>query len=139
MATRRRLKGRKGSRDGFRQAAVIVTVGLTLGASVFAAGDYVVRRQRAPATIKAVVKAEPNGTQAGTPYVGGDEVYTGSILYFPDEGTNCRQLLFDNRSGRFTDNGVVDCQAAEAQSCISSPKLWSAARVRVISDGFRDH
>jgi hypothetical protein len=139
MATRRRSKGRKGSRDGFRQAAVIVTIGVALGAALFAAGDYVVQQKRGPATIKAFVKTEPNGTQVGTAYAGGDEVYTGSILYFPDEGTNCRQLLFDNRSGRFTDNGVVDCQAAEAQSGISSPKQWSAARVRVISDGFRDH
>jgi len=68
-----------------------------------------------------------------------DDIYTGSILYLPYEGSNCRQLLFDNRSGRFTDNGNVDCAQASSESGIGSPKQWSAARAKAISMGFRDH
>ena len=66
-----------------------------------------------------------------------DEIYTGSILYMPDMGNVCRQLLFDNQNGQFTDNGYVDCERAAYRSRMDQPKRWSAARVRVISDGFR--
>ena len=137
MATLRRPKSRKGSRDGFRQAAVITAIGVVFAAGRFAAGDYVVQRQRGPATVKAFIKPALGSAEVASAS-GGDGVYTGSILYLPYEGSNCRQILFDNRNGRFTDNGYVDCLNAEAQSGISSPKQWSAARVRVISDGFRD-
>jgi hypothetical protein len=138
MAKLRRSKGRKGSGDGFRQVAVVVGVSAVLVAGLFAAGDYVVQQQRGPATIKAFMKTAL-GTAKVAPASGSDdEIYTGSILYLPFEGTHCRQVLFDNRNGRFTDKGAVDCLTAEAQSGIDSPKQWSAARVRVISDGFRD-
>jgi hypothetical protein len=138
MATPRRSKSRKGSRDGFRQVAVVVTIGAVLVAGLFAAGDYVVQ-QRGLATIKAFMKGAPGAARVASASGNDDEIYTGSILYLPYEGTNCRQILFDNRNGRLTDKGYVNCQNAEAQSGISSPKQWSAARVKVISDGFRDH
>jgi hypothetical protein len=67
-----------------------------------------------------------------------DDIYTGSILYMPDSGNACRQLLFDNQNGQFTDNGYVDCDRAAYRND-ATPKHWSAARVRVISSGFRDH
>jgi hypothetical protein len=54
----------------------------------------------------------------------------------PHEGRICRQVLFDNRTGRFSDNGNVDCERAAYRS--ASPKQWSFARVRAISTGFRD-
>ena len=63
---------------------------------------------------------------AGTA-VGDDSIYTGSILYMPQEGRTCRQLLFDNQSGRFSDNGYVDCVNAAYRSP-GEPKFWSAAR-----------
>ena len=66
-----------------------------------------------------------------------DEIYTGSILYMPHRGDICRQLLFDNHNGQFTDNGYVDCGRAAYQGGLDGPKQWSAARVRVISTGFR--
>ena len=138
MATLRRSKSRKTSRDGYRQAVVVTAIGVVLAAGLFAAGGYVVRQQRGPATVKAFMKAAPGRGEVASASGGDDEIYTGSILYLPYEGTNCRQILFDNRNGRFTDNGYVDCLNAEAQSGIGSPKQWSAARVRVISDGFRD-
>ena len=106
-------------------------------AGLFAAGDYVVQ-QRGPTTIKAFMKTAPGAAKVASAPGNDDGIYTGSILYLPYEGTNCRQILFDNRNGRLTDKGYVDCQNAEAQSGISSPKQWSAARVKVISDGFRD-
>ena len=69
-----------------------------------------------------------------------DEIYTGSILYMPDDmGNVCRQLLFDNQNGQFTDNGYVDCARAAYQGRIDGPKRWSAARLRVISTGFLQH
>jgi hypothetical protein len=138
MATLRRSKSRKGSRDGFRQAAVVTAIGVVLAAGLFAASGYVIQQQRGPAAVKAFMKTGPGNAKVASASGGDDEIYTGSILYIPDEGANCRQILFDNRNGRFTDNGYVDCQSAEAQSGIGSPKQWSAARVRVISDGFRD-
>jgi hypothetical protein len=138
VATLRRSKSRKGSRDGFRQAAVVTATGVVLVAGLFAAGGYVIQQQRGPATVKAFMKTGPGNAKVASASGGDDEIYTGSILYIPYEGTNCRQILFDNRNGRLTDNGYVDCQSAEAQSGIGSPKQWSAARVRVIRDGFRD-
>jgi hypothetical protein len=53
------------------------------------------------------------------------------------EGRTCRQLLFDNQSGRFSDNGYVDCVNAAYRSP-GEPKFWSAARARVISNSFRN-
>jgi hypothetical protein len=63
-----------------------------------------------------------------------DELYTGSILFMPHQGTFCRQLLFDNRTGRFNDNGLVDCERAIYRSASSTPN----ARARSISEGFRE-
>jgi hypothetical protein len=34
-----------------------------------------------------------------------DEIYTGSILFPSEDETRCHQLLFDNRTGQFKDNG----------------------------------
>jgi hypothetical protein len=63
-----------------------------------------------------------------------DEIYTGSILFMPPEGRICRQILFDNRTWRFSDNGNVDCERAAYQG--AGTKHWPAARLRAISDGF---
>jgi hypothetical protein len=120
---RRAVRGR--SRDNARQTVAVIAMGALLGVALFATGQYVAARQRANAAAAAVAAA------------GDDEVYTGSILYMPHEGTTCRQLLFHNLTGRFTDNGYVDC--ANAAYHTSEPKQWSAARVRVISTGFRQH
>ena len=64
------------------------------------------------------------------------ELYAGSIVYIPDEGKLCRQILFDNRTGRLDDKGMVDCALADPGGS-AAPKQWPAARVRVISTGFR--
>ncbi len=118
---------RNGARQGSRQAWAIVTVGLFLGVGAFGTGRYVsVQREAAAAAAAALAAAYD------------DEIYTGSILYMPNVGNACRQLLFDNQSGQFTDNGYVDCDRAAYRGVNATPKQWSAARVRVISSGFRD-
>jgi hypothetical protein len=65
-----------------------------------------------------------------------DEIYTGSILFVPNDGKICRQLLFDNRTGRTSDNGLVDCGHAYYQTANKPPMQWSSARAQVISESF---
>jgi hypothetical protein len=121
----RQRQARPQKRDTVRQTLAVIAVGALLGGSLFATGEYITARQKAAAAAAAVATARD------------DEIYTGSILYMPDEGRTCRQLLFNNRSGRFTDKGYVDCVNA-AYSSPTEAKQWSVARVRVISNNFRD-
>jgi hypothetical protein len=65
-----------------------------------------------------------------------DEIYTGSILFVPNDGKICRQLLFDNRTGRTSDHGLVDCNHAYYQTANKPPMQWSSARAQVISESF---
>ena len=123
----RRLKARSSRRDSVRQTLGVIAVGVLLGTSLFATGEYITARQRASAAAAAAAAANV------------EEIYTGSILYMPDEGRTCHQLLFDNHTGRFTANGNVDCENAAYRGSGGLPKRWSAARVRVISTGFRQH
>jgi len=97
---------------------IVVAAFLTLG--LFVNGEYLTKRQHAAAPV------------AIAP--GDDEIYTGSILFMPPEGKTCRQLLFDNRTGRFSDNGNVDCERASYQGM--GAKHWSTARLWAISRGF---
>jgi len=107
--------------NGARQVLVVITIGACLSLGVLGINDHAKAMRQAAAAAVA----------------GNDEIYTGSILYMPDRGNTCRQLLFDNQSGRFTDNGYVDCMLAAYRSAADWPKRWSVARVRVISTGFR--
>ena len=142
MAVTGRSNRRNRSRDGFRQVAVVVSVGAVLAAGLVA-GGYLVQQQDMPDFAKVFTGKVFAGNGRDSAKVAsaatGDQAYTGSILYLPYEGSNCRQIMFDNRSGRFTDKGYVDCAKASEQSGISSPKQWSAARAKVISMGFHDH
>jgi hypothetical protein len=105
---------------------VLIAMGAILvAAGLLAAGEYVATQQ--PTTAAAA------GAQTDA------EAYTGSILYLPHDGRTCRQLFFDNLTGRFTDNGSVECSGAAYDSGIGSPKQLSAARARVIASGFREH
>jgi hypothetical protein len=109
--------------DSPRQTTVVIALAVLLGVGLFASGEYVTSRQR-PA--------------APAPASNDDEIYTGSILYMPYDGRLCRQFLFDNHTGRLSDNGSVDCESAAYQGTDSAPKLWSFARARAISTGFHD-
>jgi len=105
---------------GARQAWAVLGFAACLGSGVVLIKDYAAAKQDAAA---AAVARDT-------------EIYTGSILYFPDRGSLCRQLLFDNQNGQFSDNGYVDCDRAAYRGS-EQPKQWSAARARVISTGFR--
>jgi len=119
----RRPKRRRRSRDGVNQTVVVITIGAVLAVGLLATDEYVTTRQRA-ASAAAAAQSD-------------DEIYTGSILYMPDEGRTCHQILFDNHTGMLSDNGYVDCEHAAYRSASATPMQWSAARVRVISTGFR--
>lgn len=110
--------------DGIVQVLVVLVIGCLLALGVFATESYVIARQQA-------------ATAAAAPAVA--EIYTGSILYMPNEGRICHQLLFDNHTGHLIDNGYVDCGQAAYHGASDPPVQWSAARARVISAGFRQH
>ncbi len=121
----RPASARSRHRTGSRQTLVAaIAVGAVLALSAVATDQYITVAKRQAA----------GGTYAAKD----DDIYTGSILYMPDAASNvCHQWLFDNQNGRFADNGRVDCSSAAYQGS-DGPKRWSAARIKVISDGFRD-
>jgi hypothetical protein len=123
--SRRSSKSKPRRRDGKRQVLVVLTIGAAIALGLFATDQVVTERQRDNA-VKAAAAAQSD-----------EEIYTGSILYSPDDGRLCHQVLFDNQTGAFTDNGNVDCARAAYHSLNEPPKEWSVARVRVISTGFR--
>lgn len=112
--------------NGSRQIFVVITgIGAVLALSAIATDQFITAAKREAAA----------GTYEASK---DDDIYTGSILYMPDTSNVCHQWLFNNQDGRFTDNGNVDCEHAAYQG-VDGPKRWSAARIKVISDGFRDH
>lgn len=120
----RRALRKKNRSESIRQSLCVVTVGCLFGTGLFAIADYFTAQH----WVKPAATAARN---AG-------EIYTGSVLYMPQEGRNCHQMLFDNQTGRFTDNGSVDCENAAYRGVDGNlPKQWSSARARVIADGFR--
>jgi hypothetical protein len=101
---------------------VLAAIGAVLTAGLFATREIEIARSPAESTIA------PSD----------DEIYTGSILFVPPNDSNiCRQVLFNNRTGRLNDNGLVDCERASYRSATEIPQQWS--RVRVISEGFFRH
>jgi hypothetical protein len=116
-----RSNKRPPSRDRVRLIIAVAAVGTVLAAGLFATKEVEVARSLATESIA----------------TRDEDIYTGSILFMPEDGTICRQFLFDNRTGRLNDNGLVDCEGAFYQSDGAAPKRWSSARVRVISTSFR--
>jgi hypothetical protein len=116
-----RARGR--GRERSRQIAVLAALAGVLAVGLVAAGEFEFAR------------SPPKPVSVPSD----DEIYTGSILYVPDEGKICRQLLFDNRTGRMRDNGLVDCEHAHYRGTSETAKQWSAARALVISESFRQH
>jgi hypothetical protein len=113
---------RKARRRNMRQSVIVVAIGALSALGLILAKDFVAERLRIAA--------------ASVP---SNEIYTGSILYTPQEGTDCHQVLFNNQSGQFSDNGYVDCARAAYRGGPKGPPIqWSTARAHVISSGFRD-
>jgi hypothetical protein len=69
----------------------------------------------------------------------GENLSTGSILFVPRLGSECRIRQIDNATWRIWEQGVADCA-----SVLNEPKGdpaaqgWSTARVDVIREGFRN-
>jgi hypothetical protein len=121
----RRALHKNSRSESIRQSFSVVAVGVLLGTSLFAIADYF---------------TEQHWMRPATAARNAGETYTGSVLYMPQEGRNCRQMLFDNQTGLFTDNGSVDCDNAAYRGVDGNlSKQWSSNRARVIADGFRQH
>jgi hypothetical protein len=121
---KQRTKRRSGRSEAGRRIAAIAAVVVVLTAGLFAARET---------TIKLSAPAEP------TPTPSDDEIYTGAILFVPDDGKTCRRFLFDNRTGRLSYNGLVDCESAYYENRGVSPAQMSIARTQAISETFRHH
>jgi hypothetical protein len=112
------------TRGGFGQVLAV----LLTAAAIVAAGSVVVRQAEMVAPL----------THSDNP-LSDDEIYTGSILLPLKDETRCHQLLFDNRTGQFKDNGTVNCLEAYYKGTTQPPMQWSSMRAQVISESFRQH
>jgi hypothetical protein len=121
-AKRRAENNRRGS-ERSRSMIVLVTMAAIMATGLFATRSIDIAKPSTTAT------RQPSDT----------EIYTGSILFEPDDAKVCHQLLFDNRTGLINDNGTVDCGRAYYHSPNDAPLRWSTARAQVISEGFRHH
>jgi len=110
------------ARNSSSQTLVVVAIGTILALGSVAIAEIVTARAERAAALAEASDAE---------------IYTGSILYMPTGSGVCRQLLFDNHDGQFTDNGYVNCNSAAYPGASVSSEPWSAGRLRVISTGFR--
>jgi hypothetical protein len=120
---KQRTKRRSGRSERRRRIAAIAAVLAVLTAGLFAARE---------------TKIELSATKpVATP--SDDEIYTGSILFVPDDGKVCRRFLFDNRNGRLSYGGLVDCESAYYRSPNAPPAQMSVARTQAISETFRHH
>jgi hypothetical protein len=115
-------KRRRRSWSALQQAAAAsFALVACLGIGILGTDEYVARRKAADAA--AAFRDEHR--------------YTGSIVFYPNFGLTCHQLLFNNLDGQFTDNGYVDCARALYPAADATPKMLSAARTEVIRDSFR--
>ena len=96
-------------------------IGAVLATGLLATGEIGIARSRASTRI----------------VLSDDEIYTGSILFMLNDGDICRQVLFDNRTGRLNDNGLVDCERVAYRSPGEMPRDWS--RRRIIAESFLPH
>ena len=116
---RQRTKRRSRGSERARRIAAVLAVTVLLAAGFFAATESKIE----------LSAAKP------PPMRSDDEIYTGSILFVPDDGKVCRRLLFDNRTGRLSDSGLVDCESAYYRTPgTPSPSI---ARTQAISETFR--
>ena len=111
---------RSQSRDHRRALAIC----LLFGAVAFFGLGTVIRNSPPGGTIAAATGAQRN-----------DDLTTGSIVFVPIYGNNCRTLLIDNATWRIRDNGMVDCDTALAQNAPDRIG-WSASRLDVVRQGF---
>lgn len=117
-----RRQPRPRPRSAWRQAiiaALALVLCVTLG--VFGADEFLIHGDAAATVAAASARS----------------IYVGSVLFYPNKGSHCHQLYFDNRDGRFADNGAVDCRRAAAETTAKDAhKDSSAARTEGISKSF---
>ena len=95
MARSARFKRRPRGSERWRQMIILALMSAVLAAGLFAKNEIEITQSKARPVIA------PND----------DEIYTGSILFVPYDGRICRQVLFDNRTGRLNDNGFIHARA----------------------------
>jgi len=120
---KQRTKRRNSRSERTRRIAAVVAVLALLTAGLFAAGEAKIE----------LSSAKPAAMPSD------DEIYTGAILFVPDDGKVCRRFLFDNRTGRLSYGGLVDCETAYYRSPGTPPAQMSIARTQAISETFRHH
>jgi hypothetical protein len=121
--SKRRSTKRSGKSERTRRIAATAAVMAVLTAGFFAATETKIE----------LSAAKPTATPSD------DEIYTGSILFVPDDGKVCRRFLFDNRTGQLSYGGLVDCERAYYQNRGEPPIPMSIARTQAISETFRHH
>jgi hypothetical protein len=90
--------------------------------------------------IQRVTAARPqwnNGKQSGDGQDSNrDKVYNGAII-LPERGPLCWEAVFDNRTGRMTEKGLVDCSQTADQSAAKNPSQgFEFKRLRAIGKAF---
>lgn len=130
---RRKPKARRRGSERTQRIAIVAAMACVAGSLVLL-GRAVVTAPQPLDKVQTAARTSDDMSKAPQD----EEIYTGSILFMPPSGDSCRQYLFDNLSGRLSDNGTVDCARAAYHPTSAPPKKWSAQRVHVIRDGFRD-
>jgi hypothetical protein len=123
---KRPSKTRARSRERSRQIAVLAVMAGVLVAGLLVAGKFEVWQTLFGRSAAQLAAARSD-----------DEIYTGTILYEPPQGALCRELLFDNRTGRVQDNGLVDCEQAYYRGSGKAVGQSAAPRAVAISESFR--
>jgi hypothetical protein len=121
---KRRRARRWFRRDNRRALAICLLFG---GIAFVGLGTVI---QQAPTNTVRIAGNGPGSTQTD------DELATGSIIFVPILGNNCRKKLIDNATWQIRDSGPVDCRAALAQGAYGNQLGWSTSRVDVIRNGF---
>jgi hypothetical protein len=67
-----------------------------------------------------------------------DDLTTGSIVFVPVLGNNCRQNLIDNRTWRVRENGAVPCDQALAAAAHRRSDGAPTTRLDIIRESFRN-
>ena len=64
------------------------------------------------------------------------EAYTGSIIFVPTRGDECKELMLDNRTGKMWDKGPVNCNEAVSRSDRDQRSGMSTLRMNAIGKAF---
>jgi hypothetical protein len=69
--------------------------------------------------------------------VNNDEIYTGSFVVVPRNGSSCWKMMFDNRSGQLWGGRYLDCNAATETIEDRQRRGWNTTRMQAIGAAFR--